>query len=482
MRLTKFVRAQLIIFSILTVIGLVVMSLQYIKVPAMFGVGRYEVTAQLSSTGGLYENANVAYRGTNIGKVKAVTLTPSGVEAEMSIDSDYTISSDLDAVVKSVSAVGEQYVDLIPRSSGGEVLEDGDVIPEDRTAIPQDVGEMLDQADELLASIEDTRLRTVIDEAFLAFNGAGPDLQRLIDSARLFVQEADKNVDATKTLIDQVGPLLDTQTVSSDAIRSWTKDLVTFTDQLRESDPQLRSILQKGPGAAQEANALFQDLRPTLPLLLANLVSVGQVSSIYHKGIEQILVLYPPLTAALTTAATGGPLDEGAIVDFAVALHDPPPCLTGFLPPEERRSGADIAPIATPDDLFCKAAPDDPSVVRGARNLPCMEFPGRRGPSPQACRDRYAAEGNNPPYGPIMPPDVPSYTPVPLIPASVPSDKTVPSSYEGSSDVPATAVPYDPSTGSFIAPDGKAYSQADLKSGVPRKDPTWQTMMTAQQG
>ncbi|MFD4367316.1 MCE family protein [Rhodococcus sp. NPDC058521] len=469
MMLTRFVRIQLIIFAILTVIGLVVMSLQYIKIPSMFGIGRYEVTAELASTGGLYQRANVAYRGTNIGVVDAVTLNSDGVEAKMSIDSSYKVPADVDAVVKSVSAVGEQYVDLIPRSSDGAELADGDVIPEDRTAIPQDVGEMLDQADVLLASISDTRLRTVIDEAFLAFNGAGPDLQRLIDSARLFVQEADANVDATKTLIDQVGPLLETQEVSSDAIRSWTKDLMTFTDQVRASDPNLRSILEKGPGAAQEANALFQDLRPTLPLLLANLVSVGEVGVIYHPGIEQILVLYPPLTAALTTAATGGPLDEGAIVDFALALHDPPPCVTGFLPPEERRDGTQTEVIPTPSDLFCKTAHDDPSVVRGARNLPCMEYPGRRGPSPEACREGYVAEGNNPPTGPSMPPDVPSYT-------------TVPSSYEGSSDVPATAVPYDPGSGSFRGSDGKAYSQPNLTSGSPRKDPTWQTMMTGQLG
>ena len=246
----------------------------------------------------------------------------------MSLDSDYKIPADVDAAVKSVSAVGEQYVDLIPRDGAAEAdgpyLANGDVIPLDRASIPQDVGEMLDQADELLASISDTRLQTVIDEAFTAFNGSGPDLQRLIDSARLFVEEADANSDATKALIDQVGPLLDTQTVSSDAIRSWTRDLVTFTDQLRASDPNLRSVLEKGPGAAQEATQLFQDLQPTLPILLRNLVSVGQVGVIYNKSIEQVLVIYPPLTAALVTAAKGGPVEDGAIVDFALQLHDPP--------------------------------------------------------------------------------------------------------------------------------------------------------------
>ncbi len=156
----------------------------------------------------------------------------------LNVDSAYDIPANVNADVRSVSAVGEQFVDLVPPedSSSSNQLAGGAVIPVSRTSVPQDVGVMLDQADVLLASISDTRLRTVIDESFKAFNGSGPDLQRLIDSARLFVEEANKNSDATKTLIEQAGPLLDTQVVSSDAIRSWTQDLVTFTNQLRTSD------------------------------------------------------------------------------------------------------------------------------------------------------------------------------------------------------------------------------------------------------
>ncbi|WP_072687006.1 MCE family protein [Rhodococcus marinonascens] len=470
MRMTRFVRIQLILFSILTVIGLTVMSIQYVRVPMLLGIGRYEVSVELPSTGGLYPNANVAYRGTNVGVVEEVTLTGNGVDARMSLDSNYKIPADVDATVKSVSAIGEQYVDLIPRVDGADAdglqLADGDVIPVDRASIPQDVGEMLDQADVLLASISDTRLQTVIDEAFTAFNGSGPDLRRLIDSARLFVEEADANADATKDLIDQIDPLLDTQIVSSDAIRSWTRDLTTFTDQLRASDPNLRSVLAKAPGAAQETTQLFQDLQPTLPILLRNLVSVAQVGVIYNKSIEQVLVIYPPLTAALVTAATGGPVEDGAIVDFALQLTDPPACTTGFLPADQRRSGDQTDPIATPNNLYCKAAPDDPSVVRGARNLPCMEYPGRRAPTVEACHDGWEAMGNNPPYGPIMPPDVPSFI-------------AIPSSYEGAATAPITAVPYDPATGSFIGSDGKTYTQPDLAGQG--KDSTWQTIMTGQQ-
>ncbi|EME23888.1 MCE family protein [Rhodococcus triatomae] len=472
MMLTKFVRTQLVIFSILTVVGLVVMATQYVRLPALFGIGQFGVTVELESTGGLYPHANVAFRGTNVGKVDEVVLTEEGVDAKVSIGNGYDIPADVDAVVKSVSAIGEQYVDLIPRTDSEPYLGDGDVIPLDRTATPQDVGAMLDQADKLVASISNTQLRTVVDESFKAFNGAGPDLQQLIDSARLFVQEANANVDATKTLIDQAGALLDTQVVTSDEIRSWTKDLVTFSNQLRASDPQIRSLLEKGPDAAAEATELFQDLQPTLPVLLANLVSVGEVGVIYNKSIEQVLVIYPPLVAGLMTAALAGPEEDGAIVNFNLQANDPPPCTTGFLPADQWRPGNEVSTPDTPPNLFCKIAPDDPTAVRGARNYPCMEFPGKRAGTVEECRSEagYVPLGNNPPNGPVQDPSVPSYT-------------TAPASYTGASGVPATARPYDPTTGKYVGPDGRLYAQPALASGgKAREDTTWQTMMTRQQG
>lgn len=471
MMLSKFVRIQLVIFAILTVIGLVVMSAQYVRLPQLFGIGRYTVTAELPSTGGLYRHSNVTFRGTNVGVVESVSLTPTGVAAKMSIAKDYDIPADVDVAVRSVSAVGEQFIDLVPHenSSGDAHLVNGDVIPVDRATVPQEVGALLDQADVLLASISDTRLQTVVDEAFNAFNGSGPDLQHLIDSTRLFVQEANANSGPTKQLLDELGPLLDTQVVTSDAIRSWTRNMVTFTDQLRVSDPDLRALMEKGPGAAAEAEQLLQDLRPTVPLLLANLVSVGEVGVIYNAGIEQILVLYPPMTTALITAAGGGPAEDGAVVDFHLQLNDPPPCLSGFLPPDQWRSPADESMVVTTEDLFCKLPQSDPNAVRGARNAPCMEFPGRRAPTPDECRTGYVPEyTDNPWNGP----------PTPVASAN---DVPQPASYSSGSDAAApagvTARRIDPATGTYIGPDGTVYRDADTG-----RDASLETYMKAQQG
>ncbi|MEV0250324.1 MlaD family protein [Nocardia sp. NPDC050712] len=474
MTLTRFVRTQLVIFAVLTVIGLVVMGGVYVQVPAMLGIGRYDVTVRLAATGGLYETANVAYRGTNIGKVEAVVLTPDGVEAKLSIDSDQKIPVDVFAWVRSVSAIGEQYVDLVPAENpqGGN-LADGAVIAQDRTRLPQDVGSLLDQSDRLLSTVADTRLRLVIDEAFQAFNGAGPDLQRFIDSAALLIQEANNSAEPTKKLLDQIGPLLDTQIESDAAIRSWTQDLATVTDQLRQHDPSLRGILRDGPSAMQTVSAQFESLRPTLPLLLNNLVSLGQVGVTYHAGLEQIMVVFPPLIAALKTIIRG-PSKYGAMVNFQAIVNDPPACTTGFLTAEERRSPADLSFTDSPPGLYCKVPQDSPISVRGIRNTPCAEFPGRRAPTPELCRTGYVPEGDNPLYGPVTPtqpatdPQTPDVTPV------------APAAYGG--QTPAAARSYDPETGVYIGTDGRTYRQGDVGPGGSGAIPaSWQAMFEEQQ-
>ncbi|MGW5439811.1 MCE family protein [Nocardia asteroides] len=466
MKLTRFVRVQLAIFAVLTVIGLAVMSATYLQLPAMLGIGRYAVTVQLAATGGLYPTANVSYRGQNIGKVEAVRLTTAGVEADLSIDSDYKVPADSSAWVRSVSAIGEQYVDLVPSEQPADGnLRDGSVIPEQRTHLPQDVGAMLDQADKLLETVADTRLRQVIDEAFLAFNGAGPDLQRFIDSAALLVQQAETDIEPTKKLLDQIGPLLDTQTRSADDIRSWTADLATVTDQLREHDPALRNLLNNSPSAMEVVNRQFQDLRPTLPLLASNLVSLGQVGVTYNASLEQLMVVFPPLIAALRTAIRG-PAKYGVMVDFMTVLNDPPACTTGFLPADQWRQPSDLTPMDTPPGLYCKVPQDSNIAVRGIRNTPCMEFPGVRAPTPELCRTGFVPEGNNPPFGPVTP----------VAPASAPAGAST------GGVTPAAARPYDPSTGSYLGTDGRTYRQGDIAAdGSGTVPASWQAMLEEQQ-
>nr|WP_090342584.1 virulence factor Mce family protein [Mycolicibacterium malmesburyense]CRL73056.1 virulence factor Mce family protein [Mycolicibacterium malmesburyense] len=433
--LSRLTRFQLSIFAIVTVLTVGAISIFYLQLPAAVGIGTYRATANFVAAGGLYENANVTYRGVTIGRVESVGLSDDGVVAKMRLNSGTPVPDNVTATVKSVSAVGEQYIDLVPPEKASSAkLRDGSNIGVDRTAIGQDIAGLLQEAEALVTSVGDSRIQDLLRETFKAFNGSGPELARMIQSARLLVDEANANYGQVNQLIDQAGPFLDAQIRSGDDIRSLADGLARLTTELNNADPQFRTTLQTVPGATAEANELFSGIRPSFPVLAANLANFGRIGVIYRKSLEHSLVVFPALMAALLTVGGGLPADEGGKLDFKIDLQDPPPCLTGFVPASEMRSPADETLRELPKDLYCKTPQNDPAVVRGARNYPCQEFPGKRAPTIQLCRDPrgYVPIGNNPWRGP----PVPLGTPMDVMEDDTPED--------GRNILPPNKFPYIP--------------------------------------
>ena len=181
--LSRFVRIQLVVFTIASIIGVLVMVFAYMQVPTLLGIGRITVKLELPASGGLYRFANVTYRGVQIGKVTEMDVSRNNATATLTLDTSPKIPADLVAEVRSVSAVGEQYVELLPRTDSPPYLQDGSVIAMNDTKIPQPVSPMLDQVSNLINTIPKDNLSGLLDESFKAFNGAGYDMGSLIDSS-----------------------------------------------------------------------------------------------------------------------------------------------------------------------------------------------------------------------------------------------------------------------------------------------------------
>ena len=171
MLLTRLARFQLAIFGVVTVICLALITTSYLHLPAAVGLGVYNVDAKFVVGGGIYQNANVTYRGVTVGRVTNVGLTDNGVTARMRLNTDTPVPDNVTATVKSVSAIGEQYIDLVPPANVSKnMLKNGATIGVDRTAVGQDIVDLLNQAQSLVSSISNTRLQDLLRESFKAFN------------------------------------------------------------------------------------------------------------------------------------------------------------------------------------------------------------------------------------------------------------------------------------------------------------------------
>ena len=493
MILTRRILIQMAIFLLVAATALAVMVFGYMRLPELMGVGQYRVTLELPETGGLYTRGNVTYRGAQVGTVKSVHLTDSGVAAELSLDSNVKIPADVDAEVHSVSSVGEQFVQLLPRSGNGPMLKDGDVIPADRTTVPTDINEVLADTTRGLQAIPRENLRTVVDEAYVAVGGLGPELRRLVNGSTSLAIDARKNLDPLTTLIDQSKPVLDTQTETAGSIQAWASNLASITTQLQNQNAAVAGILDKGPGAADEVRALFDRVRPTLPIVLANLVSLGEVAVTYQPSLEQLLVLLPQGTAVTQAVGvhkrnTKQDYKGDALVfnvNLAIPLVPapiplppqqlPPPCTTGFLPAQQQRVPTfEDYPDRPPGEVYCRVPQDAPFNVRGARNLPCETVPGKRAPTVKMCESNEYYVPLNDGYNWKGDPNATlSGQPIPQLPPGSPPAQAAPP--PGPAPPPVAAAEYDPATGTYVGPDGRVYTQSNLARSA-TEEQTWQTM------
>ncbi len=509
--ITRFIRNQLIIFSIITVLALTVLGWFYLRLPTLAGIGQYTLTAELPASGGLYRTSNVTYRGSTIGKVTSVEPTENGVRATMSISDRYKVPVDAIANVHSVSAVGEQYIDLVSSGNSTKFFADGQTVT--KGTVPSEVGPSLDAVSNGLSALPADKIPVLLNETALALGGLGPALQRLVDGTQAIVSETNTNLTDFTSIIDNSGPILNSQAVSSSAIQTWARNLNTLTSQTAANDAVVRDTLHQAAPTADQLNAIFGDVQDALPQTLANLEVILDMLKRYHSGVEQALVLLPQAAAVAQTAA----LNPGkASIDFALTINQPPPCLTGFLPAGEWRAPADTTSIPAPKGLYCKIPKDTPSnVVRGARNYPCADVPNKRAATPAECRSNepYTPLGTNPWYGdpnqivncpapgarcdqPVNPGTViPAPTinngmnplPANMVPGTPPptsDDPTSPGSgsvqCNGQQPNPCTytaaqnTAVYTPSSGELVGPDGVKYNVSNSSS---TGDDGWKEML-----
>ena len=379
MQLTRFVKGQIVVFTILALLSGGYTLLTYTDLGARMTGGGYTVTAQFPDVTGLYPRANVTYRGVTVGRVGAFEPGDDGIDVPLDIRSSVAIPRGLVVAVHSTSAIGEQYVDLVPTQGAQRsgVLADGDVIPaSDTRGMPQ-IGPMLDKVNTLLASVPAGATRRVLGQLSTGLSDADSDVGGTLVAASELVDAARADLEPTKDLIAAARPVLATQRAVAPQTRAYLHALAQLSGTLVASDGSLESVLDAAPGALDSLRAFAGDLKPLLPSVLGNATNAVAPVAAYRDNLEQALVTYPYLMASLQSALSPRSAFGEVKLDLTGNFGNPGSCTTGYPTASRRRSPADTSSRPVTDDPYCRLGPGDARGVRGVRNAPCPNGAGR---------------------------------------------------------------------------------------------------------
>ena len=180
--------------------------------------------------------------------------------------------------------------------------------------------------------------------------------------------------------------MLQTQLDESPAMASWAHSLNLLSQQLKASDPDIRSLLDNGPSDLGVLSKFVTDNRTDLGVTFANLATTGQLMVRHLGGIEMLFELYPSLAAGSYTVLGPNayhPELAGAL-GFEVNFNDPPDCGAPASGPRRlQRHGAPqsfgrVARRAQHLGTLCAAVP-------GGKCPRCAECPGRRPDQHRRC-------------------------------------------------------------------------------------------------
>lgn len=376
----RSVKIQLVAFAVIILAGVAYVGANYIGI-AVPGQGPYTVLVDLPTTGGLYTNAVVSQRGIEVGKVGSITLrkNPQGrtyVQAALTINHGVRVyagnspATYIHAKVADLSAVGEQYIDLLPQCECGPLMggQGPKLIPASRTSTPLDIGQEVLDLNRLLTSVNDKQLADVIKELGAGFNHLGPILQHLIDNGDALTRSAIASLPSQLKLINDSVTVLDTQNEVAGEFKAWARLFRSFSHQVDLSDQSIRGVIDNGIPAATQVSKLLSENAPILPSLLDNLTTFQGIQAVRLPDVQAILELYPADTSAGFFVTPGNGTARFGDVNDSTKTCGSKPNTDGYQTPNRDNVPADWGGSVNLDS-YCHGR-NVKTTPRGSRNVP----------------------------------------------------------------------------------------------------------------
>lgn len=329
---------------------------------APIGQERPEITVTMPRTGGLFEGSAATYRGVEVGRVTRIELSSrgAGIDVTVRLDPGVEVPRDSAAKVRSLSPVGEQYVDFRPSSSGGPYLADGDQITATAEDLPVSIAKMVSGLQAALRQVDPDQVRTVLREVNLAFEGSADDLHRLVDNTELLLETVDTELPTVERVLVNGRTTLRIVADTRARLVGFAAAAASIGTWYLAWDPRVRTLLTQVPGDLVQVNRLVDDVQRRLPDFLERVNAFGLLLARHAPALQATLATVPYGIGRFASVMRNGYMNVTAnlngqkVCDYGTEHRNPThvdrraPRLDGQCGPAAPWRGANHAPPALP--------------------------------------------------------------------------------------------------------------------------------------
>lgn len=252
---------------------------------------RTDVSMTVADVNSLVVGSNVLLRGVPVGKVSTITSSIDGATVGFYIDGQFHVPVDSDVRLENLSALGESYIELVPRSHGGPILHNGQSIATESIKQPPSISELATSVVRVLNQLDPDALERIIGEGDTALPDANAVLPNLSRTARMLRNTASDMHGRGGTLIDNFQTLLRNAGWLGPAVANLTPQVEETGKRIQQVNSGFAMLVYKGgPQTLYKFDSLLARVQKLLDNNGGDLKVLGEAFLPHVKGIAGALL------------------------------------------------------------------------------------------------------------------------------------------------------------------------------------------------
>jgi len=257
------------------------------------------IIAYFSTATAIYPADEVRIAGVKVGTIESIQPVGTQAKVILHVDRGIGVPSDAKAVIVAQNLVSARYVQLTPAYESGPTMNDGAVIPIERTAVPVEWNEVKEQLMRLATELgPENGMSTgsvgrFIDSAANALDGNGDKLRQtlvqLSGVGRILAEGSGNIVDTITNLQTFVSALRD----SNEQIVQFQDRFATLTSVVNDSRSDLDAALTNLSDVVGETTRFIEGTRDKTAEQIQRLANVTQNLADHRMDLENVLHVAP---------------------------------------------------------------------------------------------------------------------------------------------------------------------------------------------
>lgn len=276
---------------------------------------RTNLSMTVADINSLAIDSNVLLRGVPVGKVTNIATSINGATIDFYVDGHFRIPVDCEVRLDNLSALGETYIGLRPRSQGGPTLRDGQHFGTESVIQPPSISELAVSVGRVLSQLDPGAIQRILAEGDSALPNPNSVLPNLSHASELLRNTAANMHGYGRVLLSNFQTLLHNAGWVGPTLAGTIPGIRSVTDGVQKDVNGVGAAVQSGgPEGLYKFDSLLARIQKLLNNNGGDLKVLGEAFQPKVKGIAGALLTFDPSQIMSNIVNT---LPE----DGAVTLH-----------------------------------------------------------------------------------------------------------------------------------------------------------------